>query len=90
MSRATYKEDRWVAEVEVLADLSTDDGEGYRLRVIRTVEEDPRFVSAEDGHEFEVWKAHGAPSYLTWKLRMEDAPCSPPSEGQRAATGEVV
>jgi len=47
-----YKEDDWIAEVEILEDLSDKKYLSYRLKVIKTIRPSRIYTSTEDGHIF--------------------------------------
>lgn len=50
--RKIYQEDDWIAEVEILEDLSDDEYERYNLKVIRTIRESRIYKPTQDGETF--------------------------------------
>ena len=66
-----YREDGWVAEVEVLSKEQENGGCKTILKVIKTIRESP-YIKLEalpkDGEIFSVWKADGAGFYGGWTL----------------------
>jgi hypothetical protein len=50
----TFREDGWVAEVEVLEDTSDTEWERYKLKVIRTLRDSAIVKTPPDGEIFDV------------------------------------
>ncbi len=65
-----YREDGWVAKVEILEGNSDDEWERYRLKVLETIENYSLFRSPANGTEFTVDKVKDAPAYLCWTLEV--------------------
>lgn len=68
-----YEELGWIAEVEIIEDLSDETKEAYKLKVIRTIEEaGPLGIdSLEDGTIFEPSCLHEGAAYSVWRLYKE-------------------
>ena len=60
LPRAEYREDDWIAEVEILEDRSMLGREAYRLRVLRTIRISQLHPPTPDGDEFDCWQRSGA------------------------------
>jgi hypothetical protein len=66
-----YKEDDWVAEVEILEDFSDQNREGYKLKVVKTIQESNLRQPRPHGYTFTCWKErHADPIYTRalWQL----------------------
>jgi hypothetical protein len=50
-----YTEDDWVAEVKILEDISNKRGKGYKLKVIKSIQQSKIYKPIKDGHEFECF-----------------------------------
>ncbi len=65
-----YQEDDWIAEVEILEDLSDDEYERYNLKVIRTIQESRIYKPTQDGEAFIIELNKKYSSYMGgWSLR---------------------
>ena len=64
-----YHEDDWIAEVEVVKDLSDDEWEKFELKVIRTLRESKIFKPTPDGTIFECCCKKKYPGMGGWSLR---------------------
>lgn len=65
----TYHEAGLIAEVEVLKDLSNDDLEVYKLKVLEIKQESSIYRSPEIGQVFDVLKIKGEGSQMAdWHL----------------------
>jgi len=66
-----YREEGWVAEVELVSTEQEGAGEKKTLKVIRTIQEST-YIKKEafpkDGDVFSVWAAHGFEHYANWSL----------------------
>ena len=58
--RYLYYEDDWIAEVEIVRNMSTDKALSYELKVIRTVQESKIYKPTEDGTIFNFYENRDA------------------------------
>lgn len=54
-----YKEDDWIAQVEIIKNNSNDEWERYALKVISTIQNSKIYVTAMNGDIFEVEQQRG-------------------------------
>lgn len=66
-----YREDDWVAEVEIVKDSSDDEWKRFELKVIRTIQESRIFKPTPDGTIFECCVKKEYPYMGGWSLRDE-------------------
>ncbi|MBX2997990.1 MAG: hypothetical protein KF893_05720 [Caldilineaceae bacterium] len=66
-----YKEDDWIAEVDILDDLSDRHREAYTLKVMKTIQESSLRQTRPVGEIFTCWKERNAnPIYspVLWQI----------------------
>lgn len=68
MKTKVYREDDWVAEVEILEDNSTDEAESYKVKVIGTIQQSKMYKPTPDGHIFEPYKLRKGTWGGNWSL----------------------
>ena len=67
-----YREDDWIAEVEIVKDLSDDEWTKFEVKVIRTIRESKIFKPTPDGTTFECCVRKDChPAMGGWSLRDE-------------------
>lgn len=50
-----YTEDDWIAEVKILEDISDERGLGYKLKVIKSIQQTKFYKPVKDGYEFQCF-----------------------------------
>jgi hypothetical protein len=71
--KMVYREDGWVAEVEVVSVVQEGAGEKKTLKCIKTMQESGYIkpeAYAKDGEVFSVWAARGFEHYAGWTLNF--------------------
>lgn len=63
-----YREDDWIAEVEILEDTSDEDFERYTLKVKRTVRPSRLFRNLPEGSSFGAAKPRSFAAIGLWTL----------------------
>lgn len=63
-----YREEDWIAKVEIVEDSSDDEWYRYKLRVLGTVISSRFFKTPEDGHVFDVCFKKDSMAYCNWNL----------------------
>jgi hypothetical protein len=66
--RKIYKEDDWMALVEILEDLSDDEFDRFKLKVVRTIRPSKIFKPVPNGTEFQVEQRKDSPG-ICWSMR---------------------
>jgi hypothetical protein len=64
----TYKEEGWLARVEILEDNSDSEWDRFKLKVLGTIMPSPIFKTPEDGTIFEVDAMKKYKHYIGWSL----------------------
>jgi len=67
-----YHEDDWIAEVEVVKDLSDKEWIKFELKVIRTIRKSKIFKPVPDGTIFECSVKRKYPNMGGWSLRDDE------------------
>ena len=66
-----YREDDWVAEVEIVKDMSDTEWRKFELKVIRTIRPSRIYKPIPDGTVFMCCERKDCPGMVGWSLRED-------------------